>query len=362
MPEHIEIAGHRMGPGYPVFVIAEAGVNHNGDIDLALKLVDAAVAARADAVKFQTFVAEELVTGDAPKAEYQKQDSGKPESQFEMLKALELSREEFKTIKAHCEANEIIFMSTPFDISSLNFLDEIGVPAFKISSGDLTNLPMLAEAGKKQKPVVLSTGMSNLAEVRDAVEAVCNSGNEQIALLHCVSNYPAVAADANLRAMQTMHREFRLPIGYSDHTKGLEVAIAAVALGARIIEKHFTMDRNMEGPDHRASLLPAELKDLVKSIRNVEVALGDGEKKPAASEKAIAQVARRSLVAAKDIAAGTSLSAPLIEIKRPGTGLSPRMLPNLLGLRIRCDVRAGELLTLEMIEGNLDPSEGEAGR
>ncbi len=350
VPEYIEIAGRRIGPGYPVFVIAEAGVNHNGDFDLALKLVDAAVAARADAVKFQTFVAEELVTGDAPKADYQKQNTSKQESQFDMLKGLELSHEQFRMIKAHCEANEIIFMSTPFDFSSLNFLHRVGVPAFKISSGDLTNLPMLAEAGQKQKPVIISTGMSSLAEVRDAVEAVRSAGNEQIALLQCVSNYPAVAAEVNLRAMRTMHREFRVPVGYSDHTMGLEVAIAAVALGARIIEKHFTLDRNMEGPDHRASLVPAELNDLIRSIRNVEVALGDGEKKPAASEKAIAEVARRSLVAAQDINAGTTLTAAMIEIKRPGTGLSPRMLPSLLGREIRRNVHAGELFTLEMIE------------
>ena len=350
MPEFIEIAGRRIGPGYPVFVIAEAGVNHNGDIALALKLVDAAVAANADAVKFQTFVAEQLVTGDAPKADYQNQNTSKQESQFEMLKGLELSHEEFRTINAHCEANGIIFMSTPFDISSLNFLDELGVPAFKISSGDLTNLPMLAEAGGKQKPIVLSTGMSNLREVRDAVEAMRRAGNEQLALLHCVSNYPADPAEVNLRAMRTMHREFRLPVGYSDHTMGLEISLAAVALGARIIEKHLTLDRTMEGPDHRASLTPEELNDLIKSIRNVEDALGDGEKKPAASEKAIAEVARRSLVAAQDISAGTTLTAAMIEIKRPGTGLSPRLLGNLLGRKIRFDVHAGELFTLEMIE------------
>ena len=350
MPEFIEIAGHRIGPGYPVFVIAEAGVNHNGDLDLALRLVEAAAAAQADAVKFQTFVAEQLVTSDAPKADYQKQDTSKQESQLEMLKALELSHEEFKRIKAHCEANGIIFMSTPFDMSSLNFLEELDVPAFKISSGDLTNLPLLAEAGKKQRPIVLSTGMSNLSEVREAVAAVRDAGNEQIALLHCVSNYPADPAEVNLRAMRTMHREFRLPVGYSDHTMGLEVALAAVALGARIIEKHFTLDRSLKGPDHRASLVPEELNDLIKSIRNIEIALGDGEKKPSASEKAIAAVARRSLVAARDIAAGTILTAAMVEIKRPGTGLSPKMLDSLVGRRIRFDVHAGELFTLEMLE------------
>jgi len=350
VPEFIEISGRRVGPGYPVFVIAEAGVNHNGDLDLALRLVDAAVAAKADAVKFQTFVAENLVSINAPKAEYQKQNAGQEESQFEMLKRLELSVEEFRGVKAHCEANNIIFMSTPFDTSSLNLLVELGVPAFKISSGDLTNLPFLADVGKKQKPVILSTGMSDMSEVREAVGALRGAGNEQIALLHCVSNYPADPAEANLRAMDAMRREFGLPVGYSDHTMGLEVSLAAVALGACIIEKHFTLDRTLEGPDHRASLMPEELNDLVKSIRNIEVALGDGEKKPAPSERAIAEVARRSLVAAKDIAAGTVLTPAMIEIKRPGTGLSPRMLPKMLGHRTRFNLRAGELLTLETIE------------
>jgi N-acetylneuraminate synthase/N,N'-diacetyllegionaminate synthase len=362
MIEFIEIAGRKIGWDYPTFVIAEAGVNHNGDVDLACQLVDAAVQAKADAVKFQTFIAKDLVKADAPKAEYQKRYAARQESQFEMLKALELSFEEFRMIKAHCEANEITFMSTPFDSSSLNFLDELEVPAFKISSGDLTNLPFLREVGQKGKPVVLSTGMSDLSEVRDAVAALRNGGNEQIALLHCVSNYPADPAEANLRAMSAMGQEFGVPIGFSDHTKGLEVAVAAVALGACIIEKHFTLDRSLAGPDHRASLVPDELNDLIRSIRNVEAALGDGEKKPAASERAIAEVARRSLVAARDITAGTTLTTAMIDIKRPGTGLSPRLLGKLTGHRVRFDIRAGELLTLEMIEGNLDRAEGEAAR
>jgi N-acetylneuraminate synthase/N,N'-diacetyllegionaminate synthase len=352
VPEFIEIAGRRVGPGHPTFVIAEAGVNHNGEINLALQLVDAAVAAKADAVKFQTFIADRLAGVDAPKADYQKQTTSRDESQYQMLKALELSFAEFRTIKAHCDAKEIIFLSTPFDTASLNFLGELGVPAFKISSGDLTNLPFLAEVGRKQKPVVLSTGMSDLSEVRDAVAAVRETGNEQLTLLHCVSNYPANPAEANLRAMHSMRTEFGLPVGYSDHTQGLEVAMAAVALGACLIEKHFTLDRALAGPDHRASLAPDQLNQLITSIRNVEAALGDGEKKPTASERAVAAVARRSLVAAQDIPAGTTLTPPMIDIKRPGTGLSPRMLPNILGHRVRVDLHAGEILTWEMIEHN----------
>lgn len=349
MPDFIDIAGHRIGPANPVFVIAEAGVNHNGDLNLALKLVDAAVAARASAVKFQTFIAAELVKADAPKAKYQKQNTGEADSQFEMLKALELSFQDFRDLKDYCESKEIIFLSTPFDNSSLDFLDELGVPAFKISSGDLTNRPFLEAVAWKQKPVILSTGMSYLSEVTEAVQAMRKAGNDRIALLHCVSNYPTAPAEVNLRAMRTMRREFNVPVGYSDHTEGLEVAIAAVALGACIIEKHFTLDRKLKGPDHRASLTPNELAELIKQVRNVEVALGDEEKKPAPSEMATAEVARRSLVAAHDVKAGTVLTATMIAIKRPGTGLPPRVLPKLLGRTVLFDINAGDFLTFEML-------------
>ncbi|MDT4969343.1 MAG: N,N-diacetyllegionaminate synthase [Acidobacteriota bacterium] len=345
----ISIAGREVGPGHSCFVIAEAGVNHNGSLESALQLVDVAVQAGADAIKFQTFKAEHLVTSDAPKAAYQLRNTGTTESQYEMLLGLELSHEAHRVLMSYCSQRDILFMSTPFDEESADFLDELGVPVFKLPSGEITNLPFITHVARKGKPLIVSTGMAWMSEVEAAVQSITACGNQDFILLHCVSNYPAEAADVNLRAMRAMEEKFNVPVGYSDHTSGIEVALAAVALGACIIEKHFTLSRDLPGPDHRASLEPEELTAMVRGIRLIEAALGHGRKEPAASEAETASIARRSLVAARDIEAGTKLTEALISIKRPGSGLSPAMLPQVLGRRMRVPARAGTLLTLEML-------------
>lgn len=346
----IEIAGHLIGNNHPCFIIAEAGVNHNGQLKMALQLVDAAVIAKVDAIKFQTFKAEAVISTTAPKAAYQQRTTGAGESQLEMARHLQLSYEQFHEIKAYCEKNDILFLSTPFDHDSADFLDNLGVSAFKIPSGEVTNYPLLEHIACKGKPLILSTGMSYLGEVEQALRVIYASGNRKVILLHCVSNYPAEPADTNLRAMQTMATAFGIPVGYSDHTLGIEVALAAVALGACVIEKHFTLDRTLPGPDHGASLEPNELSALVKGIRTVEAALGNGRKEPAASEANTAMVARRSLVAAYDIPSGTIFTEQHISIKRPGTGLPPSMREYLVGRRTRTMIPADTLLTLELFE------------
>jgi N-acetylneuraminate synthase len=346
----VSVSNRLIGPRQPVFVIAEAGVNHNGDLQLARQLIDVAVAAGADAVKFQTFQADRLVTPDAPKASYQVATTGAVESQLEMLRRLELSPEAHRELQTYSNEREIVFLSTPFDEEAADFLDQLNVPAFKISSGDLTNSPLLEHVAGKGKPVILSTGMSDLAELIEAVSVLNSAGCENPILLHCVSNYPASAADANLRAMQTIRAAFDVPVGFSDHTEGIDVALAAVALGACVIEKHLTLDRSLPGPDHRASLEPAELAQLVTSIRRIEIALGDGRKAPADSEVETARVARRSLVAVREIPAGAALEREMVVMRRPGTGLSPAMLPGLLGRRTARPIAAGALLDLAMFE------------
>ncbi len=342
--QSIQIANKLIGSGQPVFVIAEIGVNHNGDLTMARALIDVAVEAGADAVKFQTFRADRLVTPDAPKAEYQLQTTGDAQSQLEMLRRLELSADAHRELHSYCEERGIIFLSTPFDEEAVDQLDELGVPAFKISSGDLTNSPLLEYVASKSKPVILSTGMSELSELIEAVSVLNTAGCENPVLLHCVSNYPAQPAEVNLRAMQTMRSAFDVPVGFSDHTEGIDVALAAVALGACVIEKHFTLDRTLPGPDHRASLEAGELRELVRSIRRVESALGSGRKVPAASEIETAKVARRSLVAARDIPAGATLEREMVVMRRPGTGMSPAMLGTLLGRQAVREIAAGTLL------------------
>jgi N-acetylneuraminate synthase len=346
--QQVRIGNKSIGPGQPVFVIAEAGVNHNGDLKMARALIDVAVEAGADAVKFQTFRAERLVTPDAPKAEYQLQTSGDSESQFEMLRRLELSADAHRELQSYCHERGIIFLSTPFDEEAVDLLDELGVPAFKISSGDLTNSPLLEHVAGRGKPVILSTGMSELSELIEAVSVLNLAGCENPVLLHCVSNYPAAPDEVNLRAMQTMRSAFDVPVGFSDHTEGIDVALAAVATGACVIEKHFTLDRTLEGPDHRASLEPAELRELVRSIRRVEKALGSGRKVPTASEMETARVARRSLVAARDIPAGATLERDMVVMRRPGTGLSPAALDTILGQQTTREIAAGTLLEQDM--------------
>jgi len=340
----LDIAGRKVGSGQPCLIIAEAGVNHSGSLDLARQLVDTAVRAGADAVKFQTFKAERLVTLDAPKADYQLKITDAAESQYDMLRSLELSAEAHQDLIAYCRQSGALFMSSPFSEESADLLDDLGIAVFKIPSGEITNLSFLTHVARKEKPMIVSTGMANLDEVEEAVKAIRGAGNQDLVLLHCVSNYPAKPADVNLRAIQTMAIAFEVPVGYSDHTLGIEVALGAVALGACVIEKHFTLDRKLPGPDHQASLEPDELVAMVKGIRVVESALGHGRKEPSDSEANIAAIVRKSLVAARDILAGTLLTEEMIAIKRPGTGIQPYELDRVLMKKVTRSLRDGELI------------------
>ncbi|MBE3573281.1 MAG: N-acetylneuraminate synthase [Moorella humiferrea] len=333
-----------------VFIIAEAGVNHNGDLELAKKLVDAAVEAGADAVKFQTFKAEEVVTPNAERAQYQKDNMPeKDESQLEMIKRLELSYAQFRELYDYCRQKGIIFLSSPFDQESIDFLAELGVPYFKIPSGEITNYPFLRRIAEKKRPVILSTGMATLGEVEGALQVLREAGAKDITLLHCTTSYPALPEEVNLKAMLTMKQAFALPVGYSDHTMGIAVPIAAAALGAEVIEKHLTLDRNLPGPDHRASLEPGEFKEMVAAIRQVEKSLGDGMKRPAPGELAVMPAARRSLVAARDIAAGEIITESCLTARRPGTGIPPNFWDVVVGRQARRDIAAGSILSWDMI-------------
>ena len=341
----IDIAGRKVGSGQPCFIIAEAGVNHNGDPQLAKRLVDVAAEAGADAVKFQTFKAELVMSATASKAAYQLQITDPDESQIEMAKRFELPFEAFRDLQAYCHQRGVLFLSTPFDHESIDFLDSLDVPAFKVPSGEINNFLFLEHIARKGKPIILSTGMSYLSEVDEAVRVICNAGNGQLVLLHCVSNYPANPADANLRAMQTMATAFQVPVGYSDHTLGIEVALAAVALGACVIEKHFTLDRNLPGPDHKASLEPRELGALVKGIRTVQGALGDGRKVPVPSEENTRQVARRSLVLEQDVIEGELIEARMLSALRPSGGIPPNLIGLVVGRRAARAMKAGTMLS-----------------
>ncbi len=331
-----------------VYIIAEAGVNHNGDTDIAKKLVDAAVSAGADAVKFQMFHAEKLASVHAQKAEYQKITTGSDSSQLDMLKALELNEDSHRLLKDYCQVKGIDFLSSPFDIDSLRFLLSIGMEVIKIPSGEITNYPMLVEAAGSGKKLILSTGMCDLNEVRDAVNVIkSHSSNmekdcDRLTLLHCNTQYPTPYEHVNLEAMLTLRDEFGTPVGYSDHTRGIEIPIAAVALGATVIEKHFTLDKNMEGPDHKASLEPDELKQMVESIRHVEMAHGDGVKGPSESETANRAVARKSIVAAVKIAKGDVFTEENLTTKRPGDGISPMRWNEIIGRRADRDYEPDE--------------------
>jgi len=331
------------------FIIAEAGVNHNGNINIAKKLIDQAVEAGADSIKFQTFKTENLVTKDASKAEYQKEATGAG-NQFEMLKKLELSYEEHILLKQYSQNKGIIFLSTPFDFESVDLLEKLDIPLYKISSGDLTNTPLLKYIAKLNKPMIVSTGMANLGEVEIAIEAIKEAGNDKISLLHCTSNYPTYYEDVNLNAMITLKNAFKLPIGYSDHTIGIEISIAAVSMGAEIIEKHFTLDKKMEGPDHKASLNPEELKQMVLSIRNIEKAFGDGIKRCNNSEENTKKVARKSIVASVDIKKGEIISYDNITFKRPGDGMSPIFSDMIIGKTTVSDIYANDFITFNNIK------------
>ncbi len=329
-----------------VFIIAEAGVNHNGSITLAKELIDVASHAGADAVKFQTFKTENLVSKDAPKAVYQQETTDASESQFEMIKKLELNVDVHKELIAYCQYKKIRFLSTPFDLESIALLHELGLETFKIPSGEITNLPYLRAIGALQKEVILSTGMATLGEIEAALKVLYDAGTckKNITVLHANTMYPTPMCDVNLRAMQTIGTAFDVAYGYSDHTLGIEVATAAVALGASVIEKHFTLDKTMEGPDHQASLEPQELCDMVRAIRHIEAALGSGIKSPTPSELPNKTVARKSIVAARSIAKGERFNEDNLAVKRPATGMSPMRWDEIIGTVATKDYEADELL------------------
>ena len=329
-----------------VFIIAEAGVNHNGSLKLAKKLVDAAKDAGADCVKFQTFVSKNIVSRNAVKAEYQKKQTEPEESQHDMLKKLELSFDEFTELNEYCMSKDIEFMSTAFDFDSINFLNSLDMGTWKIPSGDITNLPYLIKIAKLNKPVILSTGMSTMEDIRNAIKALKENGTAEITVLHCTTEYPTPLEDVNLKAMNTIKEEFSVEVGYSDHTTGIEVPIAAVALGATVIEKHFTLDRSMDGPDHQASLEPNELKAMVDSIRHIELALGNGMKQPAESEKKNMAIARKSIIASKNIKAGEVFTDDNLTVKRPGDGISPMRWFDVIGKNAPRDFDEDELIEL----------------
>ncbi|WP_248405496.1 N-acetylneuraminate synthase [Butyrivibrio fibrisolvens] len=329
-------------------IIAEAGVNHNGDINIAKKLIDTACEAGCDVVKFQTFKVDSLVSRAASLADYQKKNTGKDESQKEMLSRLSLSYEDFETLKKYCDNKAIEFLSTPFDIESIHFLDDL-VNFWKIPSGEITDYPYLVEIAKTHKKVILSTGMSSLDEVEAAVSLLRLNGACDISLLHCTTEYPAPFDSVNLKAMNTLKTRFNVPVGYSDHTKGISIPIAAVAMGASIIEKHFTLDRNMEGPDHKASLEPNELKEMVDAIRNVEDSLGDGIKVIQNAESQNKSVVRKSIVAKTDIKKGDTFTENNITTKRPGTGLNPMKWPDVIGKKATKNYTADELIEIDKL-------------
>ncbi|WP_372738510.1 N-acetylneuraminate synthase [Neptunomonas sp.] len=335
------------------FIIAEAGVNHNGSAELALKLVDAAAEAGADAVKFQTFKADKLVTKYAATAEYQKKHTGS-DDQYTMLKSLELSDDFHKVLFEHCKRKDIEFISTPFDKDAADFLVGLGMEKLKVPSGELTNIPLIEHFAAYNKPIILSTGMADLGEVREAVNAVQAIRDQKgfkepladkLTILHCTSNYPTRNEDVNLKAIQTIACEFALPVGYSDHTKGTLISVASVAMGATVVEKHFTLDKNLSGPDHQSSLEPDELASMVKQIRQVSTCLGDGIKVPRANELPIRELVRRSVVLARDMKLGDTLQPDDLVLLRPGTGIPPKDLATLLGRKLKASKCAGELLS-----------------
>ncbi len=329
-------------------VIAEVGVNHNGDLVIARELIDAAAEAGADLVKFQTFTADRLVTPHAVLADYQALNTSGVSSQLQMLRQLELSRQDHQLLMSHCQARGIGFFSSAFDLDGLEYLRSIGAERFKIPSGEITNLPYILRVASFGKQVILSTGMSDLGDIEDAIEAMESVGldRQSMVVLHCNTEYPTPVRDVNLRAMQSIQQAFGVAVGYSDHTLGIEVPIAAVALGAIVIEKHLTLDRSMAGPDHKASLEPCEFKAMVSSIRNIELAMGNGIKRPSESERKNITAARKSLVALKSIRSGECFSVENVGVKRPGTGISPMKWDEVIGRVARRDFMVDELIEL----------------
>lgn len=329
-----------------VYIIAEAGVNHNGDMELAKKLIDVAADAGVDAVKFQTFKTENLVTVNATKADYQKATTDKDESQFAMIKKLEIDEAAHLTLMSYCESKKIQFLSSPFDLDSIDLLVKLNLPLLKVPSGEITNYPYLKKIAASGKPVIVSTGMCELHEVKEALSVLTSEGLSlsDITVLHCNTEYPTPMEDVNLLAMKTMETELGVKVGYSDHTLGVEIPTAAVALGAQVIEKHFTLDKEMEGPDHKASLDPKELTAMVSAIRNIEKSLGHGKKQPSQSEVKNMPIARKSLVAKRAIKKGESFSEDNLAIKRPGDGISPMKWSEYIGQTASRDYQADELI------------------
>jgi N,N'-diacetyllegionaminate synthase len=335
-----------------IFIIAEAGVNHNGSFELAKKLVDAAADAKADAVKFQTFKAENVISKFAEKAEYQKQTTGSNESQLDMVKKLEFSFDTFIKLKEYCTSKDIMFFSTPFDMESVEFLKTLNMGIWKIPSGEITNLPYLQRIASFNEEIIFSTGMATMKEIATALEVLIANGTKKdnITILHCNTEYPTPMKDVNLKAMNSIRDTFGVKTGYSDHTIGIEIPVAAAALGACVIEKHFTLDKQMEGPDHKASLDPSELKAMVSAIRNIEQALGSGVKQPSDSEKKNIDIARKSLHLARNIGKGEKLSADDLTAKRPGNGISPMLIDKVIGCSVKTDLMKDTLLKFEDIE------------
>jgi N-acetylneuraminate synthase/N,N'-diacetyllegionaminate synthase len=346
----VPLAGRAIGAG-SVFVIAEAGVNHNGDLDIAFRLVDAAAEAGADAVKFQTFDPAALAAAGAPTAEYQRRAGAGDADQRELLTRLALPTEAWAELKAHAEARRLVFLSTPFDDGSASLLDGLGVPAFKVGSGELTNLSFIGRLARRGRPLLISTGMADMIEVAAAVDTVAANGDVPLALFHCVSSYPAAPEDANMRAIETLRRAFGVPVGWSDHTPGIEMPLAAVAAGATLIEKHLTLDRALPGPDHQASLEPDALAAMVRAIRAVEASLGTGVKAPVPAEADVARVARRSLHWSRSLPSGRVIAAEDVAILRPGTGLAPARVADVVDRRTSRPVREGMAVEPGDVEG-----------
>ena len=345
----VQVGEKHIGEGNNVYIVAELGVNHNGDINIIKELIDKAAEANVDAVKFQKFKTEKLVIKDAPKAKYQEITTDKTESQFDMLKRLELDDNKIQYLYNYAISKGLDAFATPFDNESVDYLYNLGIKAYKIGSGDITNIPMLKRVAQKGIPIILSAGMSTLGEIEDALDAIRSEGNEKIVLMHCTSNYPTEDYNVNLKAMNTMRMAFQLPTGYSDHTLGTAVSIAAVARGAVIIEKHFTLDRSLPGPDHSASLEPKELKSMVKDIRTVEKALGSYIKRPNPSELEVKHVAQKSLVAKVNIKKGEKITEEMLELKRPGGGIKPKHFEMIIGRVATQDIKADTIITYDMV-------------
>jgi N,N'-diacetyllegionaminate synthase len=346
----ISIGNRKIGQNQPSFLIAEAGVNHNGEIRLAKELIDAARSSGADAVKFQTFSTDDLVVKGTEKADYQKRTTKKNESQYDMLLRLEFSAAEFKELSDYARKKGILFLSTPFDPASVDLLDNLNVPAYKISSGDLTNIPLLEKIASKNKPVILSTGMASLGEIEDSVSFLRKNNVHDFILLHCTTQYPTDIRAVNLKNMNTLRCAFNCPVGFSDHTEGLTAAITAVALGACIIEKHFTLDKSLPGPDHEASVEPDSFRLLVDTIRDVETILGSETRHVSAEEQEIQRIARKSLIAIADLRKGEKFSQKSLAVKRPGTGIPPKFFNHLLTRKARVPIGKDTVLSWEMIE------------